>query len=152
MKTPGVVISAPGEGKVLKAFGDEITVHLGGEDTDGKLAVVTDVVPPGGGPPPHYHENEEEWFIPLEGRVEFFLDGAWTEEVALGTVIFVPRGKVHTFRNVGDGPLKILIQTAPAGFEVFFERCAAEFAKPGPPDMGRIVEIGIEHGIHFVQA
>jgi quercetin dioxygenase-like cupin family protein len=50
--------------------------------------------PPGGGPPPHYHTSEEEWFLPIEGRVEFLVDGAWTE-VSLGTVIFVPRGAVH---------------------------------------------------------
>jgi hypothetical protein len=28
---------------------------------------------------------------------------------------------------------------------------ADEFAKPGEPEMSRIVEIGAEHGIHLVQ-
>jgi hypothetical protein len=41
--------------------------------------------------------------------------------------------------------------TTPSGFEKFFARCAEEFAKPGGPNMPRIIEIGVEHGIHFVQ-
>lgn len=144
---PSVVLPTGAEG--LKAFGDEIFVHLGGADTGGKYAVCTNVTPPGSGPPPHYHNNEDEWFFPLEGRVEFFLNGSW-QEVPPHSVVFVPRGTVHTFRNCGDTPLKMLIHTAPSGFEIFFERCAAEFAKPGPPDMERIMEISAEHGIHFV--
>ena len=144
-----VHVALPGDAKVLRAFGEEVRIHLGGAQTDGRLTVWTETTPPGGGPPPHYHTNEDEWFIPQEGRAEFFLDGAW-REVAPGTAVYVPRGVPHTFRNAGDTPLTMLIQTAPSGFEVFFERCAAEFAKPGEPDMDRILAIGEEHGIHFL--
>jgi hypothetical protein len=63
----------------------------------------------------------------------------------------MPRGVVHTFKNLGDKPSCILIMTTPSGFEKFFALCAAEFAKPGGPDMSRITEIGVERGIHFVQ-
>jgi quercetin dioxygenase-like cupin family protein len=152
MSSPQVrpaVIVPPGSGKVLRAFGDEITVHLGGKETGGKFTLFTALTPPGGGPPPHYHTNEEEWFLPIEGRVEFLVDGAWNE-VPLGTVIFLPRGAVHAFRNPGLTPLRMLVHTAPSGFEVFFSRCADEFAKPGPPDMQRIIAISAEHGIFFV--
>lgn len=138
-----------GTGKVMRAFGDEITVHLSGAQTGGRFTMFTDVTAPGGGPPVHYHLNEDEWFFPQEGRVEFFKDNTWTE-VPMGTVVFMPRGVVHTFRNPGTAPLKQLVHTSPAGFEIFFERCAAECAKPGGPDMARVVEISAEHGIHFV--
>jgi quercetin dioxygenase-like cupin family protein len=146
---PSVVV-LPGSGKVIRAFGDEVTVHLGTQETGGKFTMFTDVTPPGGGPPPHYHANEDEWFFPLEGRIEFYREGAWTE-VPLGTVVFLPRGTVHAFRNPGQKPLRMLVHTAPSGFETFFSRCAEEFAKPGPPDMKRIVEISAEHGIFFVE-
>ncbi len=109
----------------------------------------TSVTPPGGGPPPHRHENEDEWFLVLEGRAEFFHDGKWTE-VSVGGSVFMQRGTVHTFRNAGDAPLKLLIQTAPSGFETFFTRCAAEFHQPGGPDMAKIMEISAEHGISYV--
>lgn len=144
-----LTITPAGAGKVLHAFGDEVTVLLSGADTGGRLAMCLDVTPPQGGPPPHYHLREDEWFFPLEGEVEFFVDGAW-RPVAVGSAVFVPRGTVHTFRNSGTAPLKMLVQTTPAGFETFFERCAREFDRPGPPDMERILEISAEHGIHFV--
>jgi quercetin dioxygenase-like cupin family protein len=138
----------PSGGKIIRAFGDEVTIYLSGTDTGGQFTMWTEVTPPGGGPPLHYHLNDDEWFFPLEGCVEFFKDNAWTE-VPIGSAVFMPRGVVHTFRNSGDKPLKMLIHTAPSGFETFFARCAEEFAKPNPPDMSRIVEISAEHGIHY---
>lgn len=145
--TPVVIL--PEAAQTLRAFGDEVSIHVGGAETGGKFTVFTCTTPPGGGPPPHYHKNEDEWFFVIEGKVEFLLDGSW-KEVPVGSLVFVPRSAVHTFRNSGDKPLKLLTQTAPAEFEVFFERCAAEFARSGPPDMDRIIEISAEHGIHFV--
>ena len=149
MNQPRVVVASSAKGKVVKAFGDEATFLLTGAETEGKLCAFLGLTPPGSGPPPHYHENEDEWFSPLEGQVEFFIDGAW-QEVPCGSVVFAPRRSVHTFRNIGDEPLKMLIQMSPSGFEVFFERSAEEFAKEGPPKMQRLVEIGEEHGIRFV--
>ena len=152
-KTPTLspCIVPPSGGTVFRAFGEEVTVHLSGKDTDGQFTMWTEVTPPGGGPPPHYHLNDDEWFFPLEGRVEFFKDNSWTE-VPMGTTVFMPKGVVHAFRNPGDTPLKMLIHTTPSGFETFFARCAEEFSKPGPPDMARIIEISAEHGIHFVNS
>lgn len=146
--TPSLTVP-PGKGKILHAFGSDFEIHLGGEDTDGNLCLFSEITPPGGGPPPHIHRAEDEWFFPLEGRVEFFKEGSWSE-VPLGTVIFVPQGLVHTFRNPGDSPLKMLMGISPAGIEVFFERCAAEFARPEPPEMDKIAAIGAEFGIRFV--
>ncbi len=114
---PAVIL--PNKAEPLRAFGDEIYVHLGGAETGGKYTVFTDLTPPGGGPPPHYHNNEDEWFFPLEGRVEFFLNGEWNE-VPMQTVVFIPRGTIHTFRNCGESTLKMLTHTSPAGMEIFF--------------------------------
>jgi hypothetical protein len=81
--------------------------------------------------------------------VAFLSDGEW-HEVGAGGAAFMPGGIVHTFKNVGDQPSRMLIMTTPSGFEKFFARCAEEFAKADVPDMSRIVQIGAEHGIHFV--
>jgi uncharacterized RmlC-like cupin family protein len=67
-----------------------------------------------------------------------------------GTVVYMPRKVVHTFKNIGNTPLRQLISTSPSGFEDFFARCAAEFEQPQGPNMDRIVAISAEHGIHFV--
>jgi quercetin dioxygenase-like cupin family protein len=135
---------------VLRAFGEEMTILLEGERTAGTLAMWTAATRPGGGPPPHYHLNEDETIHVIDGRVAFFLNGKWNE-VGPGETAFIPRGVVHTFKNVGDGPSRHLTMTTPSGFEKFFARCAEEFAKTDNPDMSRIIEIGREHGIHFVQ-
>ncbi len=44
----------------------------------------------------------------------------------------------------------MLVLALPAGFDAFFAECEVEFAKPGGPDMQRIVEISAAHGIYYV--
>ena len=144
------VIVRQNDARTLRAFGEEMTILLDGERTAGTLAMWTAIMPPGGGPPPHYHLNEDETIHVIDGRVSFLLNGEWNE-VGPGGTAFIPRGVVHTFKNIGDEPSRHLTMTTPSGFEKFFARCAEEFAKTSKPDMSRIIEIGAEHGIHFVQ-
>lgn len=146
--SPAIV--QPGAGKVLRAFGEEVTIRLTGEQTGGKLTLWTEITQPGGGPPPHYHTSEDEWFVVEEGRVGFFANDAW-QELGPGGVLFMPRGVVHAFKNVGETPSRMTISTSPSGFETYFARCTEEFTKPGGPDMARIVAISAEHGIYFVE-
>jgi mannose-6-phosphate isomerase-like protein (cupin superfamily) len=146
-KSPAMV--RQDEGRVLRAFGQEVMILLDGERTGGKLTSWINVSPLGDGPPPHYHSIEDETFYVLEGRAAFLVEGEW-RELGPGGSVFMPHGAVHTFKNIGDGPLRMFITTMPSGFEKFFPRCAEEFAKPGGPDMSRVMEISAEHGIHFV--
>jgi quercetin dioxygenase-like cupin family protein len=142
-------IAQPGTGQELHAFGDVLSVMLGGEQTGGTLTVMFDVTPPGGGPPPHVHRQEDELFLVAEGRISYFIEGEWTE-VGVGGVVYLPRGTVHCYRNVGTTPSRHWILTTPSGFERFFARCADEFANPGGPDMERIVAIHQDHGIELL--
>ena len=142
-------ITHPDQTHVLRAYGDEVTFLLDGKQTDGKFTMFLDITPPGGGPPPHYHKAEDEWWHVLEGTASFFNNGQWTE-VPAGGAVYMPKGSIHTFKNNTDKPLKQLIHTAPAGFEVFFAKSAEEFAKPSGPDMNRIMQIAAEHDIIFV--
>ena len=145
---PGLIVHASAR-RVVRAFGDEMHLHLSKAQTHGRVTLWTNITPPGGGPPPHYHLHEDELFLPMEGRVSFFYQGQWTP-VEPGTTVFMPRGTVHTFKNTGDTPLRMVVQTAPGGFDEFFEACAAEFAQGNTPDMDRIVAISAEFGIHYV--
>jgi quercetin dioxygenase-like cupin family protein len=138
------------DARVLHAFGEEVRILLDGEGTGGKLTMWTELTPPGGGPPPHYHVNQDKTFHILEGRVAFLFDDEW-HELGPGGAAYMPGGVIYTFKNVGDQPSRMLITASPSGFEKFFARCAEEFAKAGGPDMSRIVQIGTEDGIHFVQ-
>lgn len=144
-----ISLTLPGTGRVFNALGDELTVLLGGEQTGGAFTMMHIVSQPGAGPPPHCHTREDEWFYILEGRVELWKDGVWTE-VPAGTAVFLPKGVPHTYRNCGDTPLKMIVHAAPAGFEVFFEQFAKACAAPGGPDMQVLAETAARFGISFL--
>lgn len=151
MDLPQPLIRTPDENRKFNAFGDTMILHLGTDDTGGKFSMWTEITPPGGGPPPHYHENEDEWFWPLSGDAEFFIDNEWTLAPAK-TTVFAPRRSIHTFRNPNPEPLEMLIQTIPGGFDHFFAECAAESSHESPPNMDSIVKISARYGIYFVDA
>ena len=150
MTNESAIIIEPGEGRVLRAFGEEVIILLDGEQTGGRQTMWLETTPPEGGPPLHFHINDDETFHVLEGQVAFFQNSKWYE-VGPGGSAFVPRGQMHTFKNVGEGNSRMLLSTSPAGFDVFFSRCAEEWARPGGPDMSRVFQIAAEHGIHFVK-
>ncbi|MBL9158938.1 MAG: cupin domain-containing protein [Verrucomicrobiales bacterium] len=74
-----VFVATPGSGKRFQALGDEVKVLISGEQTGGTFSLVEVVTPPGGGPPPHWHSREDECFHILEGRIELWQDGVWSE-------------------------------------------------------------------------
>ena len=150
MTNESAIIIEPGEGRVLRAFGEEVIILLDAEQTGGRQTMWLEITPPQGGPPLHFHINDDETFHVLEGQMAFFQNSKWYE-VGPGGSAFVPRGQMHTFKNVGEGNSRMLLSTSPAGFDVFFSRCAEEWARPGGPDMSRVFQIAAEHGIHFVK-
>jgi len=143
-------ITPSNAGPTVQAYGDTLLFLATGKQTGGRYTAFIDITPPGGGPPPHFHKNEDELFFVIEGRMNFLVEGRWNE-VGAGGHVFAPRHSVHTFKNIGDRPSRMLIHTTPSGFEDFFTRSAEEFARPGSPDMEKLVRIAAEHGIHFVQ-
>lgn len=146
-RVAGVV--RPGEGRSIRAFGNEILFKLGAEQTAGSLTLGFATVPPSGGPPPHVHDAEDEMFLILEGTYRVCLDGVWSE-VGPGSVVYLPRGCVHTFHVVGATPGRHWVLTTPSGFERFYAQSAEVFAVPGPPDGARLSAIAAEHRYRFV--
>jgi quercetin dioxygenase-like cupin family protein len=63
-------------------------------------------IQPGGHSPDHSHPYEHENFI-VEGTGEVMIDGN-VYNLSPGTVILVPPGAQHQYRNSGDKPLKFL--------------------------------------------
>lgn len=144
------VITQPGEGRDLHAFGNILSVMLDGEQTSGTISVMCEQTLPGGGPPLHVHSNEDEVFLVDEGQISYFVDGQWTQ-VGVGGVVYLPKGAAHCYRNIGSIPSRHWIITFPSGFEKFFAACADEFAKDGGPDADRISEIHRNHGIELLE-
>jgi quercetin dioxygenase-like cupin family protein len=122
-----------------------LTFKLRGEETGGELTVFENVIAPGDGPPAHLHEAQDESWYVLEGTLRFRLDAA-LEEAPAGSFVFVPRGTVHCFQNVGEGPARILVIFNPAGMEPFFER----FAELHEVDPEAFARLGAEVGMKVV--
>lgn len=143
------VIAQPDTGRDLHAFGNVLSVLLAGEQTGGTLTAMFDLTPVGGGSPLHVHTREDELFLPVDGRISFFVAGLWTE-VEPGGLVYLPRGNLHGHRNVGITPSHHWILCTPAGLERFFERCAEEFARVGGPDERSMDELRRDYGLAVV--
>ncbi|HEX2183194.1 MAG TPA: quercetin 2,3-dioxygenase [Rubrobacteraceae bacterium] len=134
---------APGEGGAVWLLGDLYTFKAVSEDTEGAFALWETTSPPGGGPPPHLHRQEDETFYVLEGEMEFWAGGD-TIRAGAGSFVHIPRGTLHTFKNVGTTPARFLGTVMPGGFEKFFLEVgepATDGSSPpeGPPDVERLV-------------
>ena len=128
-------MSAPGQnpvhvpadaGESVFLVGDTYTTLLSGAQTGGAFTLLEALVLPEAGPPPHAHHREEETFFLLDGHMVFNV-GAETYNADPGTAIYVPRDIAHSYRNVGEGPAKMLFMYSPAGMEAMFP----EIGKPG---------------------
>jgi quercetin dioxygenase-like cupin family protein len=156
MTDPAVFISPPRSGETYAAVGDIYTIRARGSDTGGTLCLVESRVGPGGGPPPHVHERDDETFYVLEGEVSFFTAKGRTV-AGPGTLVHLPKGVPHAFKNEGPREARMLIWCTPAGFDRMVE---AMGVKVSGPDAAAIVptQEHIEHvmkvcpafGIRFV--
>ena len=61
----------------------------------------------GAGTPKHTHPGEEAAYI-LEGQVLLEIDGKPPATLKAGDVFFVPAGHVHSAKNTGQTPAKVL--------------------------------------------
>jgi quercetin dioxygenase-like cupin family protein len=115
--------------------------------TGGAMSITDTVSPPNSGPPRHVHHDADETFVLLTGETEFWLDGE-TFIRGPGETVFVPRGKQHTFRVIGELPSRHLIILTPGGFEGFFtEMAAGQFRIP--EDMEAINSIASRYDLDF---
>ena len=147
---------AAGMGEAIWFLGTVVTVKTAGEETDEAYSIAEHLAPAGFSPPPHIHHNEDETFYVLDGDVSFF-SGDTTFRGGPGAYVRMPRGVPHTFRVEGDAPARLLIVTAPAGFERFVrdsgipaEDRTAPAPAPTPADIERMLATATRYGLEFL--
>lgn len=114
----------PGEGPTVSAGGNQLTFKIVREDSCGDLMMVEYIVPAGfPGPALHVHEHTDEAFYVLDGVLTVTV-GDDPVSLTAGGMVFVPRGVAHTFANVSNSPVSMLIIMTPAGFEGYFREMA----------------------------
>ncbi len=141
-------VVGPQDGKAIWAQGHLFVLKADREATGGSFSLTEMLVAPTPvlGAPPHIHLNEDEAFYVLEGVLSYQL-GSRSAEASAGSLVFIPRGTVHAFTNVGPQPARLLFILALAGFEHFFEEIG-EMAQsrslpepPGPPDFNQLAAL-----------
>ncbi len=106
------IVSRPMEGEFLRMLG---RIKITSEQTGGALEVFELDGP--GSPPPHVHHDHDELFYIIRGTYTFMIEDQEVE-VPTGSIVFVPRGLVHSFKHTERASfLGILI---PGGLEGFF--------------------------------
>ncbi|PWJ20236.1 cupin domain-containing protein [Jannaschia seohaensis] len=120
---------------------------LSPEQTGGAMSIVDSLSPVGSGPPRHVHEAEDETFVMITGSCKVWIEGD-ARLVGPGESVFIPRGKSHTFKVVGDAPSRHLVILTPGGFEGFFaDMASGQFSIP--EDMPAIEESARRHNLRF---
>ena len=147
----------PNGGRSIWLLGMLVTFKAVSEETGDEYSLYELTVPPQLGALPHIHHAETEAFYVLEGEVEF-LKGERTVRVGVGEFVFIPRGVVHGFKNVGDEPARCLGIVTPGGLAEKLltglgEPAKAETLPPlpeGPPDVERIAQIVSKYDTEMV--
>ncbi len=123
---------------------------LEGEQSDGSVAVFEFDVPAGSKvAAAHSHDSFEETIYGLDGTLVWTVEGQ-AHEVGSGEVLFIPRGAVHQFANVGELGAKALAIVTPGilGPEYFREIAAVlDAAADGPPDLAAVAAVMRRHGL-----
>jgi mannose-6-phosphate isomerase-like protein (cupin superfamily) len=132
---------APGDRpRALNVVGEHITVLADAARTGGP-ELFHQQGEAGKGPPPHKHGWDETFYI-LTGELDISV-GDETRRLGPGSVAHVPAGVMHWFRFITDGEMiSMSSRGGAAGLFADFDR----EIPPGPPDVGKLVEIAARHG------
>jgi quercetin dioxygenase-like cupin family protein len=154
----GVTHVPPGEGRSLWVLGELVTYKTTSEQTGGAYSLFEVTTQPGGGVPPHVQHREDESFWVLEEGYEFLIEGR-TIRAGAGSLIYVPKGILHSHKNVGEEVGRMLVSQTPGGlYEHFFVEVGTKAVdgEAGPlvledqPNLERIVTIGVQYGIEIL--
>jgi quercetin dioxygenase-like cupin family protein len=147
----------PGEGRTLRVMGEMVTYKVTSDRTGGAYSLFEVASPPDGGSPPHIQHRGDESFFVLEGEYEFLLEDRLTR-MGAGSSVYIPKGNLHSHKNVGEGLARMLIGHTPGRtHERFFEevgRPVKDLLSPSPLEvpqsMEKIVAIAAGYGIEIL--
>ncbi len=156
--TSSTVRVGPGEGWAVRLAGLQLlTRKVSSEQTGGAYSLFEVAVASGGGSQPHIQHREDECFYVLEGRFGFVVEGE-AIEAGPGSLVYVPKGNLHAFENVGATTGRMLISQTPGGLH---ERFVEEVGEPEidettPPkteerqNLERFATVGARYGVEIV--
>ncbi len=114
----------------------------------GDLVIFEFTMPPNARvPAPHYHRDVDEVVYGLEGTITSTRD-ATKYELGPGDVLFIGRGCVHNHENLTPARARGLAVLNPGTIgRRYFEEIAQVVNVAGKPDLSKVKEIMLRHGL-----
>lgn len=154
--TTTTIVRGRDEGDATWFLNTLTTKVVGVAETGSAYGITEQWVTAASNPPLHRHGGEDEAFYVLEGEVEVEVDGA-VSTATPGTLAFVPRGAVHTYRVVSPTARLLVITSGKPSdnLEDFFFAMgdpaeARVLPESAAPDMERLTTLAARSGIEFV--
>ena len=117
------------------------------DDTGGALDMFEMTVEPDARMPvPHHHESWDETVYGLSGVTTFVIGGKQVD-LKPGESVFIGRGVVHAFRNDSGAPATCLSVLTPGVLGPGYFREMAALLSGGPPDMAKLKDTMLRHGL-----
>jgi mannose-6-phosphate isomerase-like protein (cupin superfamily) len=157
----GTAHVGPGEGRVVRMPGEQLlTRKVSSQQTGGAYSLFEAAVWPRGGADPHIQHEEDECFYVLGGVFEFLVEDIKID-AGPGSLVYVPKGTLHAFKNVGAVTGQLLVSQTPGGLHERFDEETGESVS-GPvttesipsagrsPNLEKLAAIGAEYGVEMV--
>jgi quercetin dioxygenase-like cupin family protein len=141
-------MNTPPASELIRVGQIEICFRLQAAQTDGQLTMFDFRVPAQARVPiPHSHVAYDETIYGLDGVLSWTVEGRKID-VGPGDVLFIRRGVVHGFENLGASDARQLAVVTPGilGPE-FFREMAEVINAGGPPDFQKIRAVMQRHGL-----
>lgn len=134
--------------KIFTFGGMTVSFCLDDTDTNGQVTMFEVTVKPDARMPvPHYHEAFDECAYMLQGECTFTIDGQ-VKTYSQGECCYIPRGVVHGFENRSVEECRFLSVITPGIFNSsYFSDLTAVIRPDGPPDIAKIKEVMLQHGL-----
>ena len=144
-------VRRPGQDKSLTSVTNSVRFLADSGETGGQYGLVEYAAGLGfQGPKSHIHDEMEEGFYVLEGEFGIQL-GAENVRAPAGTFVFIPRGMVHTFWNLGEGTSRFLLIASPGGFERYFEELVPLVDESGYPPPEAMADLARKYKFRFAE-
>jgi quercetin dioxygenase-like cupin family protein len=104
--------------------GESLTFLVRSQDVGGAYSIMESVAQPGSGTPMHHHEQDEVFHV-LDGLLTLSVNNELIG-AGPGTVIVVPAGTPHCWKNYSDQPVRLSVTFVPGGVEPLFEQMAGK--------------------------
>lgn len=136
----GTILSR-NEGLFARGLVGDLTIKIGGADSEGALSIVEYEVLPARRTVAHYHLKIYESVFVSEGEPRVRVGDDWSTQRA-GATILLPIGVVHAWENASSSAARMLIISTPAVDGYFKDMARLVASAPGgKPDLEELREL-----------